>query len=400
MKSQPKKITTLWEQQLLRTKFGDPKKAIANVLIALRGAPEWHEVLWFDEFHQRTVISGRTPWMRERTVIDWTTQDDVKACEWLQHKGIMVDPKTVAEAVDVVSRDRVFHPVRDYLSGLKWDGTSRIYGWAAKLLGCEPNEYTGIVGARWLISAVARVMQPGCKADCALILEGAQGAGKSSALRVLGEPWFTDEIADLGSKDAAQQLPGVWIIELAELDAMGRPEISRTKAFMSRSTDRYRPSYGRRVVEAPRQCVFAGSVNSNSWARDETGGRRFWPLACGRISLDGLEAVRDQLWAEAVILYQAGDPWWLDDLGLQEMAGEEQRARYQGDAWEPLIEEYLIGRDHVTVGDILGGALNVSKDKWSQPDQNRVARCLISSGWEKYRARDGQKLSWGYRRRG
>jgi predicted P-loop ATPase len=132
-----------------------------------------------------------------------------------------------------------------------------------------------------MISTVARIFEPGVKADCCLILEGEQGSGKSSALRTLAAPWFTDEIAELGSKDAALQSHGVWIIELAELDSMSRADVGRIKAFMSRSVDRFRPPYGKRLIESPRQCVFAGSVNHSDYLRDETGARRFWPVECG-----------------------------------------------------------------------------------------------------------------------
>jgi predicted P-loop ATPase len=173
--------------------------------------------------------------------------------------------------------------VRQKLDSLKWDGTSRIGDWLSLYPRVDGNEYTFAVGARWLISAVARIYDPRCKADCALILEGDQGLMKSTALKVLAEPWFTDEIADLGSKDAAMQTRGVWVIEIAELDSMSRADVSKIKGFISRTTDRFRPSYEKRVIESRRQCVFAGSVNHCAYLRDETGGRRFWPVACTRI---------------------------------------------------------------------------------------------------------------------
>jgi predicted P-loop ATPase len=131
-----------------------------------------------------------------------------------------------------------------------------------------------------LISAVARVYEQGVKVDCALIPEGEQGLMKSTALKALSEPWFTDEIADLGSKDAAMQTRGVWVIEIAELDSMSRAEVSKIKSFISRVTDRFRPPYGKRLIESPRQCVFAASVNHSTYLRDETGGRHFWPVTC------------------------------------------------------------------------------------------------------------------------
>jgi predicted P-loop ATPase len=159
----------------------------------------------------------------------------------------------------------------------------RLDSWALTYLGADDTPLNRAFGALWAISAIARIMQPGAKADHMLILEGPQGARKSTALKVLaGADWFTDELAEIGSKDAAQQMRGVWIIEIAELDAIGRAEVSRIKAFLSRTVDRYRPPYGRYVIDVPRQCVFAGSVNPDTYLRDETGNRRFWPVRCGR----------------------------------------------------------------------------------------------------------------------
>jgi predicted P-loop ATPase len=193
------------------------------------------------------------------------------------------------------------------------------------------TEYSRAVGSRWLVSAVARVLRPGAKADCCLILEGAQGIRKSTALRTLAGEYFTNELADLGSKDAAMQTRAVWIIELSELDNLSHSEVARIKAFMSRTTDRFRPPYGMRLVELPRQCVFAGTVNHSTYLREETGGRRFWPGACGRIDVDGLARDRDQLWAEAKARFDAGVVWWLETVELVQMAADQQVDRYEGD---------------------------------------------------------------------
>jgi predicted P-loop ATPase len=189
---------------------------------------------------------------------------------WLHQQGIFVSVETTGQAIEAVAPDRSFHPVRKYLRDLQWDGKARLQSWLADFLGVDPSPYAAAVGSRWMISAVARVFVPGCKADCCLILEGEQGIRKSTALRVLAQPWFTDEIADLGSKDAALQTRGVWVIEIAELDSLARSDVGRIKAFMSRGSDRFRPPYGKRPIDSPRQCVFAGSVNHGTYLRDET----------------------------------------------------------------------------------------------------------------------------------
>jgi predicted P-loop ATPase len=257
-----------------------------------------------------------------------------------------------------------------------------------------------------------------------LVLEGPQGARKSTALKILaGEEWFTDELPDLGSKDAAMHMQGVWIIEIAELDAIGRAEVSRIKAFLTRTTDRFRPPYGRYTIEVPRSCVFAGTVNPDTYLRDETGNRRFWPVRCGTIDIDALARDRDQLWAEAVARFRAGAIWWIDTPELIEAAAAEQEKRYQGDAWDARIDRWLtherrrvnrgfgafedwhdeeVERDRpirdASVGEILEGALGIEPAKWTKGDQMRVGAYLKSRQWERYQSRSGSSREWRYRK--
>ena len=250
--------------------------------------------------------------------------------------------------------------------------------------------YLRSVGSKWLIAAVARIYRPGCKADYVIILEGPQGIGKSTCLLILaGREWFADEIADLGTKDSAQDLRGKWIVELAEVAALRRGEIERVKAFVSRNVDHYRPSYGRRSMDFPRQCVFAGTTNADAYLADETGNRRFWPVKVTGLQLDALERDRDQLWAEAVARFKAGESWWLD-REVEAFAAEEQEQRRQGDPWEEPILDWL-GRqtkaEH-TVAEILQGAIGREVGDWTQRDMNRVVRCLRANGYERVQVRD------------
>jgi predicted P-loop ATPase len=230
------------------------------------------------------------------------------------------------------------------------------------------------------------------KADCCLILEGPQGIRNSTALRTLAGEFFTDELADLGSKDAAMQTRGVWIIELSELDSLSHSEVARIKAFMSRTTDRFRPPYGMRLVESPRQCVFAGTVNHSTYLRDETGARRFWPITCGCIDVDALARDRDQLWAEAKARFDAGSVWWLDSTELVQMASDEQAERYEGDPWEKVIGRWADDRSNVSIGEVLERCPQKPQALWTQSDKNRDARCLRFLGWERYRERQGARL--------
>ena len=254
------------------------------------------------------------------------------------------------------------------------------------------------IGSGWLISAVARIYRPGAKADCCLILEGPQGIRKSTALRTIAGEYFTDELADLGSKDAAMQTRGVWIIELSELDNLSHAEVARIKAFMSRTTDRFRPPCGMRLVESPRQCVFAGTVNHSSYLRDETGGRRFWPVVCGPIDVDALASDRDQLWAEAKVRFESGSAWWLDTLDLVQLASDQQEARYEGDPWEEVIGPWLESKESTTISEVLEKCINKPQAQWTQTDKVRAARCLRAQGWLRYRERQGSRLEWRYRK--
>lgn len=391
-------ISEGWRQQLKVTSHGQPVRSVANAILALSTAPEWRGVLAYDESALRTVARAAPPWDPGAAVpFEWTDNADVLTAAWLQDQDILVQKETTGQAVEAVARRNPFHPIREYLNSLQWDGLKRIDDWLTLYLGADPSGYTRAVASKWLIGAVARIFKPGCKNDTCMILEGPQGALKSTALRTLAHPWFTDDIAELGSKDAAMQLAGAWIIEIAELDSMSKAEVSRVKAFMSRQEDRFRPTYGRRVIAAKRQCLLVGTVNLNTYLRDETGGRRWWPVRCGAIKIEELRRDRDQLWAEARERYRAGETWWLQERAVISAAAEEQAGRYEGDAWDEAIGNWIEGRESVSVAEVMEHCIDKKLKDVGQQDQNRVARALRSKGWERYRQREGKRLEWRYR---
>jgi predicted P-loop ATPase len=396
---------TKWRDSLLRTPQGAIRPVIANAITALRWAPEWTGVLARNEFALTTVALRPAPIQttdpQTQIARTWSPADDILTAEWLHHQGIFVSADVTALAVETLASQHHFHPVREYLNSLSWDGTHRLATWLTDYLGAAPTPYNEAVGTRWMISAVARIFEPGCKADCCLILEGDQGIRKSTALRTLGEPWFTDELAEIGSKDAALQTQGVWIVEIAELDSMSRADVGKIKAFMSRATDRFRPPYGKRLVTSPRQCVFAGSVNHGTYLRDETGGRRFWPVACTKaeIDIDALAAVRDQLWAEAYTYYFDGKPWWLDSLTLSRAAAEQQGERYEEDPWDELIANWTEAQETVSITEVLEHCLQKRRDQWTQQDKVRIGRCLRAHGWERFNSGSRSRREWRFRRR-
>ena len=371
-----------WRHELARSDKGKVLAGISNALIALRMAPPWNGVLAFNEFGLCTEARASTPWGGPASV--WTDNHDVLTVEWLEHQGVKLARGQVADAVQAVAREHTFHPVREYLDGLKWDGISRIDDWLVLYLGAKQSSYHAAVGARWLISAVARIRQPGCKVDHALILESPQGLGKSTAFAILGGPFYSDDLAEVGTKDSAMGVAGAWIVELSELDAMGRADISKTKSFLSRRVDRFRPPYGRHIVEVPRQSVFCGTVNQAEYLKDETGGRRFWPVKCGSVMrLEELRRDRDQIWAEAAVRYERGDRWWLDDEKLIEAAASEQDERFQSDPWEELIKPWLASRTEVTTAQTLIEAVHKEPGQWTRADEIRVAAVLRRLKWER-----------------
>lgn len=382
-----------WRELLLYNHMRNPKPSIANVEIALRGAAEWRGVLAYSDFSGRVYARKPFPGFPElRGTVEWTDVHDVALTVWLHHQGIMVGTDVAGKAVQRVAWEHRFHPVREYLEALEWDAQPRLDNWLIEYCQTSASNYAAAVGRAWMISAVARIFKPGCKADCCLILEGEQGTGKSTTLSILGGEWFTDELAELGSKDSSVQVQGAWIVEIGELSGMRRSEVEHVKSFMSRPRDRFRPPYGRYAVEFPRQCVFAGSTNKETYLPDETGNRRFWPVRCGEgMLVDELARDRDQLWAEAMYHYRGGSVWWLKDEQIVRDAQEEQAKRYESDPWQQHIADWLDSRDDVSITAILEHCIAKPTGQWTQQDRQRIGKCLRTLRWVSYQAATGER---------
>jgi predicted P-loop ATPase len=393
-----------WTADFILKKDGSIAPILANLVLMLRCAPKWRDVLAFDEFGVQVVIRKQPPWGREEPDTPWTDHHDSLTRIWFQQNEVNAGIGDVGRAVQTAAKHNAFHPVRARFEALQWDGVSRADTWLIKYFGAEDTPYIRAVGPRWLISGVARIYQPGCKADYALILEGPQGKQKSEALRVLAlcDAWFTDRLSHLTSKDAALETAGVFIIEIGEMEALARASSSTAKSFLSRRRDRFRPPYGKRMVSLPRQCIFAGSINppARGYLRDATGARRLWPVACnGMIKRDDLEQARDQLWAEALHRYKAGEPWWLETPELEALATAEQEARYVIDEWFDIVADWIGKRADVSIPEVLEHALGFGRQQWTEAMQKRVGRILTKLGFSKWRATGKRgKRGWRYRR--
>lgn len=398
----PNATNAAWESDLLRAQNGAVLSTGANVELVLMNDPAWVDVLGFNQLRNAVVFVGSPPtgFLPRKPGDEWADTDDTACSHWLMKSWRMDVPELrVRSVVSLVAHRRAFHPIQQALESYVWDQTLRVDTWLSSYLGVEDCAYGRTVGRWWLISAVARVMKPGVKVDTMLILEGPQGARKSSALRALaGDDYFLDDMREVGGVESAKQLRGKWLVELAELDAFRRAESSTIKRFISQQSDCYRPSYGRTSVDFPRHCVFAGSTNHDEYLHDETGARRFWPVRCGTIDLGALTRDRDQLWAEALVLFRRGERWWPETTDEELLCKAEQKERQSEDAWEESIREYLRDKDAVTTKEVLACALGLEMNQMTNVSMKRVAAVLRCLGWERTKgkqAKDGNGKAKG-----
>jgi predicted P-loop ATPase len=381
-----------WRSKLIRTDDGGIKSNLANALTFLRNSPDLSGMIAFDEFSVRIMALKGTPW--NPLSREWEEVDDILLAEWMQQQRCNVSVPIVQQAVMAVAREHKYHPVLEYIDSLVWDKKVRIDTWLHDYFGVEQSAYSRAVGARWLISAIARIRSPGCQVDHCLILKGEQGVRKSGALRTLaGAEFFTDQMPDLSDKDSSLQVQGRWIIEFSELQQLVglRAEMETVKSYITRRVDRFRPPFERRPADFPRRCVFAGSVNLETFLADETGGRRWWVVTCNLplVDIAKLESERDQIWAEARVRYELREPHWLDTPELLALAKEEVDKYFERDPWDEMVWAYVRaerqrwmdggnppGEFSISCEDVLGGALKKERSSWQMQDKRRVGRIL------------------------
>ncbi len=326
----------------------DVSSCLANAELILEHAPAWQGVIAYDEFSERTVFRTPPPFAKNgKKEGEWSDHLDVKTTIWMQRAwGVEFAPMTVAKAVESMSKDHGYHPVREALKALPaWDGTRRNSEWLSDYLGVVRTEYTALVGLFFMRGIVQRVMRPGCKFDYCPVLEGPQGTGKSQVARILAWHWFCDTDLDLSNKDSLLALPGHLVYEIAELGSLMKAEERKQKSFLSRQEDEYRPPYGSRLIKVPRQNVFIGTTNEEEYLKDATGGRRFWPIACGtEFNLEGLLAARDQMYAEALADFHAGEKAYPSADEQKRLFTPEQAKRGMPEPFEDILLTWVDSR--------------------------------------------------------
>lgn len=362
--------------------------SLENAGIFLENHPDVCGRLEYNAFTIRAMVLAPFPW-GSRNPNDYpremTESDAVNCCRWLERQGQYgLSKEKVFSILGTIAEDRQRHPLQEWLDSLKWDRKPRCEKWLTYYLGVDDSDYCRAVGQRFLVGAVARALRPGCKMDTMLIFEGAQGIGKSTAARVLfGDQYFTDSLSPIGTKDAAQEMGGKWCIEIAELAQFLKADQRHVKEMLSKSTDRFRPPYGKAPREFPRHCVFIGTYNptANGPLKDESGARRFWPVECRSVDLSALSDDREQLWAEAVQLFGRGTKWWLEGDEVR-LAEREQEARYDEDVWESVVAEKVANVRTTTIPAVLV-EMGIKPDRMGKSEQMRVASCLRRIGFKK-----------------
>lgn len=370
-----------------------PDPCLHNAVALIRQSYPMREALAYDDFSGRVLV--REPLKPPRPLEE---ADELAAARWLQRSwNSRFSAGLAALALRDVALQHRVDVLVEHVRRVKWDGVARVDTFAVRYLGCEDTPYHRAVGRVLLLSMAARALRPGCQVDTLIVLEGAQGCGKSTLVKVLAGAFFAELEGTFGSKDAAEQVEGAWLVELPELQALSRAEVTAIKSFATRANDRFRRAYARTVTDVPRRSVMVGTTNADAYLRDETGGRRFLPLVVLRVDLVALRAERDQLIAEAVARVDVGEAWHITDAAVQADAAEAARDRYESDPWEADLASFLAIRPRVSVADCLSH-LRIEAVHKSGSVQTRCAKLLVFLGYRRIQIREGNSRKWLYSR--
>lgn len=397
-----------WHLYLQRNKVGELiERSTTNLLLVMMNDDHLKGVFKYDSFAKHIIVSRCPPWEDEqsfkvRSVCDF---DYIRLESFLETAyKLKFGREKCADAIISTAQDpsNTFNPATDYFNALEWDGVKRLDTWISKYVGngSQSEAYMTMVGRKFLCGLAARAMHPGIKFDTMIILEGKQNGGKSRLANALatinGVEYFLDDFRDVDNKDSLMKIQGKLVVEFPEITTMRRTEVNELKGFLSRQTDSYRAPYGRNVIEAPRQCVFVGTVNpEGEYLRDVTGNRRYWPVACrDKIGLESIRAIVPQLHAEAAFLVKNGEQLWLNEDEYK-LAEQEQEKRVQGDAWSEKIEPSLLAVNWISTSEILD-KLHIPMERRNSNENIRVSKIMTSLGWRATRRNQGNSKIRGW----
>ena len=326
---------------------GNPVSTPYNMKLIIENDPVIANKFYFDEFADRVYITGSLPWdasMQSGKRV-WGDGDDAALRNYLSDAYGISGKEKIADSLTEIIQKRKFHPLKEYLSSLIWDGVPRVDTLLTDYLGALDTAYTRAAIRKCLVAAVARVFRPGVKFDNMIILAGRQGLGKSTFWNRLGLDWYSDSLSTFEGKEASELLQGYWIIEVGELAGLNKAEMNTIKGFLSKQEDIYRAPFARRTMPHPRNCILVGTTNDAEFLRDKTGNRRFWPIDLGKqvpiksVWRDLAEEV-PQIWAEAVEYFKKAEPLYIDQR-LEQMAVEAQEEHRESDPREGVILNFL-----------------------------------------------------------
>ena len=360
-----------WESLNLDCNAGGvPFPTLGNVIRVLEFHPALKDRIWLDTFRKRIYFDADP----------WTDADALRLTAFFHQslKLSKVGLQTIHHGVELYASNHSRNSVTKWLESLTWDGTPRLSDWLADCFGVRKTAFTIAVARNWLVSMVARAYQPGCQADHMPVLEGISGAGKSSAIAILGGDWYRAAPQAFGSKSFIEVIQGAWLVEIPDMAGFGKVEHAQIISAITTRSDSFRASYGHNAEDHPRTTIFAATSETDEYLQDGRGKRRYWPLECTEIHLDVLRATRDQLFAEATHAYKAGETW--HEVPSDE-ALQEQSRREMSDPWLTRIETYVGTRAFITTSDVATDGLFLEVAKQDRQVQMRISKCLKALGF-------------------
>lgn len=392
--------TFYWTNDVLRAKDGRIVENIPNVVLILAKDPRWEGVFCYNEFERKVFVRKELPWNVQGKVLEvprpLINHDLIHTQMWMQNDKFgggmwTVGADAVHAGIHIMAQQEKYHPIKEIFEALpEWDGVPRVNTWLTDIVGAEDNTYTRLVGKMFLLGMYRRIYFPGCKMDYMLILEGAQGLGKSTLCQALGfgEGYGVAQFKSLESVDTSIFIRNKWVVEFGEMHALRKAEVNELKLWLVKEVEDYRPKYGRTNEHEPRQCVFIGTSNASEYLNDPTGGRRFWPVHCAKIDLEKFLEIRAQLWAEVIVLAASGEDHFPSPEIEAEHFSPQQKLRMVEDPWEPLIFPSVERMNRVTQT-MICSKVGIQPGKLDFFTDNRIKAIFAKHKWTRGKGKEG-----------